>query len=74
METVTIEIPAGYGKMAANYALEAVKIAIREDEQKKVQVALDAEAETKVEAMTAVDSKGVDLLRSDPDIIDPIVK
>jgi len=74
METVTIEIPAGYGKMAANYALEAVKIAIREDEQKKVQVALGAEVETKVEAMTAVDSKGVDLLRSDPDIIDPIVK
>lgn len=59
---ITISVPDGYEKMAANYALEAVKIAIAEDERKKVQAAVDAEVETKTASIAAVDSKGADLL------------
>jgi len=62
---ITISVPDGYEQMAANYALEAVKIAIAKAEQKKVQVAVDTEVETKIASMTAVDDKGVDLLKND---------
>ena len=62
---ITINVPDGYEEMAANYALEAIKIAIKEAEQAKVQAAVDTEVETKIASVTAVDSKGKNLYVTD---------
>lgn len=61
---ITITVPNGYEEMAARYALEAIEIAVREDKAKLAKEADKEAVEAVVATISAVDDKGVDLLKT----------
>jgi len=56
-EEITITVPKGYGEMATNYVIEAIRIAVDSDETKKREEEIKSVVESKLSVIAAVNKK-----------------
>jgi len=56
-EEITITVPKGYGEMATNYVIEAIRIAVKRDENKKREEEIKSVVESKLSVISAVNKK-----------------
>jgi len=56
-EEITITVPKGYGEMATNYVIEAIRIAVNSDETQKREEEIKSVVESKLSVISAVNKK-----------------
>lgn len=56
-EEITITVPKGYGEMATNYVIEAIRIAVDSDETQKREEEIKSVVESKLSVIAAVNKK-----------------